>query len=140
MPRCTVCKATKKGWTYFQFYSDGVVKRRRTGEGDVTLRDGKAVCLVCAAVDVEENFRGHNWTWEDGSVSAWKSRPNQPLHQYDCECGAVACFRFTAQAKASGWVGSTCKDCGTRKRMRELEEENEELKRRLAKIQKLTKY
>ena len=143
MLECHLCKHTERSrLTLYQFYShEGKICCRSDGAAGYTIRDGKVLCQSCAGVDegVSEKMKRHNWMWVDGSLSAWR-RGARPYLQLECECGEVALFGLEAQAKARGWVGSKCPSCSrSNKRLRELEEENRELKKRLAKIKRLCK-
>lgn len=140
---CHVCKATEKSrLTLYQFYSNkGKVCWRSQGEPGYTIRDGKVVCQSCAGVSdgVSEKMKRHNWMWSDGSLSAWR-KGGAPYIQLECKCGRLGLFGMEAQAKGSGWVGSSCPKCSrSNKRLLELEEENKELKKRLARIKRLCK-
>ena len=129
---CHVCKVKKKGGlTLFQFYGkNGKVYWK-------TIRDGKPVCGKCAGWDImsgsiTNQMKFHNFTWHDGTVSAWKARPGMPYKQFECKCGHIQCFQFE-KAK------SQCPKCKPKKRIRDLEEENRQLRAKLAKIEHLLK-
>lgn len=148
---CHICKTKRKGGlTLFQFYpKNGKVYWKNKvlscqhmdwdGEPGCscchTIRNGKPVCGNCAGWDVESGqitnkMKGHNFTWKDGSVSAWKNRPTKPFYQSECECGHIECFRLEVNAK-------NYQHCKGNKRIRQLEDENTILKAKLAKIQQL---
>lgn len=139
MYQCHVCSRKAKGLTYYKFYTKGdKVLWKTEGEGLIVIRDSKAICLDCARVGNPENLKMHNFTWKDGTVSAWKKRPSKPFHEIKCDCGFVECFRLKVHAKEKGWKGTKCKKCQPKKRIRELEEEVASLKAKLAKIRKLS--
>jgi len=152
---CHVCKTKKKGGlTLFQFYpKNGKVYWKNKilscshmdwdGEPGCscchTIRDGKPVCGNCAGWDIlsgsiTNEMKFHNFTWDDGTVSAWKARPGMPYKQFECDCGHTECFEFEKTKQEY-----QCPKCKPKKRIRDLEDENKALRAKLAKIEHLFK-
>ena len=156
--KCHVCKKkTKGGLTLFNFYSKhGKIYWKNKvlscshidwdGEPGCscchTIRDGHPVCGSCAGWDVMSGgitnaMKKHNFTWVDGTVSAWKHRPGLPYHQFQCDCGHIKCFEHEKDKEE---YHCPCKNKRNFARLCEdLQEENDKLKAKLAKIENLLK-
>ena len=166
--QCHVCR-TKKigGLTLVKFYAKNgkiwwennvlsCTHRNYDGEAGCscchTIRDGKPVCGSCAGWNIlsgriTNNMKKHNFTWTDGSVTAWKKKPSFPLFHFECDCGKINCFPLVSDAKRAGWTGQEipiqgkyfmkCPTCKPKRTREELEEENTILKAKLAKITRL---
>ena len=153
--QCHVCKKKKKGGlTLFKFYSKhGKIYWKNKilscshinwdGEPGCscchTIRDGHPVCGSCAGWDVmtggiTNQMKKHNFTFTDGTVSAWKHRPGIPYLQFECGCGNIKCFQHEKNKQE---YRCPCKK--RKKTCEELEEENKQLKAKLAKIESLIK-
>ena len=79
-------------------------------------------------------MKKHNFTWHDGTVSAWKPRPGMPYKQFECKCGHIKCFNYDKEV-----ASYKCTGCSPKKRLRDLEDENKQLRAKLAKIEHLLK-